>query len=208
MSEAMERVNQRLVKREVEIRQLRGEVNRLRRRAGAGRHERILNKAEIDAKTILQCRHVGYPAGRRWFAETGLISQWQYGWALGLLRMARVNDVDVSDIHTLDRAIGAVERTARRLRETGDVKLEELRRYAARSIGWAAIRTHESFVESGAVKCSVELRRRNGLAERHRLHRQSSDQIDGAAGNTLGGPSAGDSTPVLNGPANYGKIVH
>ena len=133
MSENMERIEARLIGREKEVRQLRAEVNRLRRRAGDGRHERIITKAESDAKTILQCRHIGYPAGRRWFAQTGLISAWQFGWALGLLRMARVNDLDVSDIHSLDRAIGAVERSAGRLRETGDVKLDELRRYAGKA---------------------------------------------------------------------------
>jgi hypothetical protein len=132
MSENMERIERRLIGREVEVRKLRGEVNRLRRRAAAGRHERILNNAEADAKTILQCRHVGYPAGRRWFAETGLISQWQFGWALGLLRVARVNDLDVTDIYTLDRAIGTVERAADRLRSEGDPRLIELRRYAGK----------------------------------------------------------------------------
>lgn len=94
---------------------LRAEVNEVRRKLRPGRHERVVIKAREDAKLILHLRHAQAPTSRRWLAEAGFMTPWRFGWALGLLRYARVDEMDVGTLQTLSTAIDRVESAAGRL---------------------------------------------------------------------------------------------
>ena len=99
---------------------LRAEAVDLRRRAGCGRYQRIIDRSHTDAQTVLHYRAAGLDVGRRWLNDTGVMSERRYGWALGLLRLARVDLVPV-DIAHLDRCLRRLDSTVERLHSDGDI---------------------------------------------------------------------------------------
>lgn len=112
--------SRRLAKLAAENERLRAEANELRRRHAPGRqHRRVWQTAE-DARTILHYRAAGLDVSRRWLDACGIMSQRRYGWALALLRLARVDLVPV-DIAHLDRCLRRVDATAERLLQDGDI---------------------------------------------------------------------------------------
>ena len=110
--EAAQRTTARLA---VEVEALRRELRRVRNNNRPGRHERILQRAHTDAKTILMLRQAGYAASRRWLDEAGLISAWRYGWALALLRYARLASVAPTDLEHLERSLSRLDTATGRL---------------------------------------------------------------------------------------------
>lgn len=111
--EIIDLAERRLARLEIENRRLANEVGRLREKLPPTRHEAIIIQAEHDAKTILHLRHAQFDVSRRILAATGMVSEFHYGWALGLLKAAKVQRADVSTLGGLADAISRVETTAR-----------------------------------------------------------------------------------------------
>lgn len=111
---------------------LRDEAKRLRRAAGCGRHQRIIDRTHTDAQTILHYRAAGLDVGRRWLRDSGVMSERRYGWALALLRLARC-DITPASIPHLDQCLRRVALTVERLHADDDIT-------ALRSRGNAHIR--------------------------------------------------------------------
>ncbi len=130
--EIIDLAERRLAKLELENRRLAAEVGRLRDKLPPTRHEAIVIQAAQDAKTILHLRHAQFDVSRRRLADLGLVSEFHYGWALGLLKAARVTKADVSTLDGLAAAISKVDAKANDLMVDGqgDNKLWRLRSYA------------------------------------------------------------------------------
>ena len=99
---------------------LRAEAVDLRRRAGCGRYQRIIDRSHTDAQTVLHYRAAGLDVGRRWLRDTGVMSERRYGWALALLRLARC-DITPASIEHLDQCLRRVAHTVDRLHADGDI---------------------------------------------------------------------------------------
>ena len=99
---------------------LRAEAVDLRRRAGCGRYQRIIDRSHTDAQTVLHYRAAGLDVGRRWLRDTGVMSERRYGWALALLRLARC-DITPASIEHLDQCLRRVAQTVDRLHADGDI---------------------------------------------------------------------------------------
>lgn len=133
--EIIDLAERRLAKLEVENRRLAAEMRRLRDKLPPTRHESIIHQAASDAKTILHLRHAQFDVTRRRMAVMGLVSEFHYGWALAMLRAARVNDADVSTLEGLAAAIERVEDKVKFLLDVdgqGDHKLRIMRTYAGK----------------------------------------------------------------------------
>ena len=130
--EIIDLAERRLAKLELENRRLANEVGRLREKLPPTRHEAIVIQAAQDARTILHLRHAQFDVSRRRLADMGLISEFHFGWALGLLKAAKVQRADVSTLDGLAAAISRVEAKANDLMVDGqgDNKLWRLRTYA------------------------------------------------------------------------------
>ena len=89
--------------------QLRQHANRMRRRLAPGRSERIVRNAAEDAKLILHLRHSGLRVSRRWLDETGMVSAFRYGWALGFLRACRLERTMPESLQHLSQCLHRVE---------------------------------------------------------------------------------------------------
>ena len=100
--------------------QLRQQAVELRRRVAPSQHQRIIDRSREDAALLLHYRCSGIDCGRRWLNDTGVMSERRYGWALGLLRLARVDLVPV-DIAHLDRCLRRLDSTVERLHSDGDI---------------------------------------------------------------------------------------
>ena len=99
---------------------LRAEAVDLRRRAGCGQYQRIIDRTHTDAQVILHYRAAGLDVGRRWLRDTGVMSERRYGWALALLRLARC-DITPASIEHLDQCLRRVGQTVERLHADGDI---------------------------------------------------------------------------------------
>lgn len=99
---------------------LREEAQRLRRAAGCGRHQRIIDRTHTDAQTLLHYRAAGLDVGRRWLRDSGVMSERRYGWALALLRLARC-DITPASIEHLDQCLRRVAASVERLHADGDI---------------------------------------------------------------------------------------
>lgn len=132
--EIIDLAERRLAKLELENRRLANEVGRLREKLPPTRHEAIIIQAVQDAKKILHLRYAQFDVSRRRMAEMGLISEFHYGWALGLLKAAKVVKADVSTLEALSTAISRVEAKANELMADaqGDQKLWRLRSWAGK----------------------------------------------------------------------------
>ncbi len=132
--EIIDLAERRLAKLELENRRLANEVGRLREKLPPTRHEAIIIQAVQDAKKILHLRYAQFDVSRRRMAEMGLISEFHYGWALGLLKAAKVQRADVSTLEALSSAISRVEAKANELMADaqGDQKLWRLRSWAGK----------------------------------------------------------------------------
>jgi len=106
---------------------LKREANRLREMVQPGRWDRILERAHDDARLILHLRHAGWTVSRRNMEATGLIRQQGYGWAIGLLRYADLEQTSPGSLEALDEALQRLETAAEYLRKHGDDRLVELR---------------------------------------------------------------------------------
>lgn len=113
--EIIDLAERRLAKLELENRRLANEVGRLREKLPPTRHEAIIIQALQDAKTILHLRHAQFDVSRRILSATGLVSEFHYGWALGLLKAAKVQRADVSTLAALADAISRVEMKAKEM---------------------------------------------------------------------------------------------
>ena len=112
--------SRRLAQLAAENERLRSEAASLRRRHAPGRnHRRVWQTAE-DARTILHYRAAGLDVSRRWLDACGIMSQRRYGWALALLRLARVDLVPATLVN-LDACIRRVDASAERLLQDGDI---------------------------------------------------------------------------------------
>ena len=117
----MAQAEKRIAALALENKQLRKEAARLRARVAPGRTHRIVTRAYEDARRILHYRHAGVPAGRRWMSAAGLMTQRQHGWAIALLRVARLEDVTPASIEHLDQCIHRLEVLARDIIEHEDM---------------------------------------------------------------------------------------
>ena len=93
------------------------ELGRLRERLPPTRNEGIIRQAQQDATLILHLQFADIDVSRRRLGDMGIISEYSYGWARGLLRLARVQDADVSTAGALAEAIAKVDAKARYLLE-------------------------------------------------------------------------------------------
>lgn len=115
---------------QVENARLRAQAVELRARVRPPRHERIIRQAQTDAGILLHYRHGAIPISRRWLDEAGIMSEWRYGWACGLLRYARVYDAPLPTLESLQRALGKVESKAQLLLAEADPTLFTLRAHS------------------------------------------------------------------------------
>ena len=100
---------------------LRDEANRLRRRLAPPRHHRIVDRTLEDATLIMHYRHAGMEVSRRWLDACGIMTERRYGWAVALLRLARLEHVTPGSIEHLDKCLRRLELTAERLRQDNDL---------------------------------------------------------------------------------------
>lgn len=119
-----------LARLQVENATLRAQAAELRARVRPPRHERIIRQAAQDAALLLHYKHGAIPISRRWLDEAGIMSEWRYGWACGLLRYARVYDAPLPTLEALQMALGKVERKAAQLLAEGDRELFTLRAHS------------------------------------------------------------------------------
>ena len=112
--------SRRLAQLAAENERLRSEAAALRKNYAPGRNHRRVWAAAEDARTILHYRAAGLDVSRRWLDACGIMSQRRYGWALALLRLARVDLVPV-DIAHLDRCLRKLDSTVERLLADGDI---------------------------------------------------------------------------------------
>lgn len=130
-------VSQMLTKLRIENDQLKAETRRLRKKVRPGRHEGIINRAYDNARLILHLRSAGIEVSRRRMAETGQISEWNYGWALGLLRAARLEDAYPEGLEHLNICLGRLYKTKTRLIEMeSEDAMIELRARAGKRYIW------------------------------------------------------------------------
>ena len=112
---------------------LRAEGRALRRRSAPGKCFRIVTRALEDGRVILHYRFAGLRPGRRWLNEAGVMSARRYGWAVALLRLARLEHVTPQSVEHLAQCVRRLEKTAARLIEADD--LTALRARGNRNIG-------------------------------------------------------------------------
>lgn len=110
--DVLDQAERRLAQLELENRRLAAEMERLRRKLPPTRHESIVLQAAQDAKTILHLRYAGYDVTRRRLDAMGIVSGHSYGWALAMLRAAKVIDVQPGSLAALADAVRAVEQAA------------------------------------------------------------------------------------------------
>ncbi len=126
--DAIEAADRTLAKLACENARLTAELGRLKERLPATRNERIIRQAAIDATLILHLKHADFDVSRRRLEEMGLVSGFRYGWAHGLMKLARVLDADVSTLTALADACQKVDAKARTLLEVDAGPNENLRR--------------------------------------------------------------------------------
>lgn len=100
---------------------LRAEGRALRRRVAPGPCYRIVTRAHADAVIIMHYRHAGLAPGRRWLRDAGVMSERQYGWAIALLRMARLDRITPVSLEHLDTCLRRLQLTAERLLQDDDL---------------------------------------------------------------------------------------
>lgn len=105
---AMSKMQQQIM---VENEQLKAQAARLRKRVNPGRAERIVTRAHDDARIILRYRMAGLEPSRRRVAGMGAMNENRYGWAYGLLRMAKLEDAQPETPPQMERAFVKLQRT-------------------------------------------------------------------------------------------------
>lgn len=132
--DALEAADKALTKLACENARLVKELSRLRERLPPTRNESIVLQAATDAKLLLHLRHANFDISRRRLAVMGLVSEFHYGWALAMLRAARVIETDVSTLPGLAAAIDRIDQKVTFLMEDAQSnnKLRILRGYAGK----------------------------------------------------------------------------
>ena len=126
-----------------EVAQLRREANYLRSRLPEGRHTRILRRSLDDASTILKHSHAGLPTSRRWLASAGVMSERRYAWAMGLIRLARLDGAQLDTLEDLQMALQRLNRKYASLRDSDDTELIALRSRMAKPFRLWRVRDYE-----------------------------------------------------------------
>jgi hypothetical protein len=106
---------------------LRNELALRRSAARPTRYDVILDRAYRNARKLLHYRYSRLPCDRRFLAEVGMMTTHAYGWALGLLRLANLHNVDLSTEDALAEAIDQLDAVVLHQRTYGSPKLDELR---------------------------------------------------------------------------------
>jgi len=119
----------------LEVAQLRKEARYLRSKLPPSRRRRILRRAYEDARRILHFRHAGVPTSRAVMLEDGLTER-RWHWAMGLLRYARLGNVQPRTLQELQTALDRLESRYKLLAEREDDRLLELRAHMPRSYSW------------------------------------------------------------------------
>ena len=86
----------------------------------------------VDIWVLLCLLMAQYSTSRRWLDETGLISEWRFGWALGLLRYAGLEQAHPDSLEALQAAVDSLNAATLRLRTSGTPRLHELRAKAGK----------------------------------------------------------------------------
>lgn len=100
----------RMAQLAAENRRLKRQVRTLRNRLRPGRAQRVITNAEHNARFILHARHADMPHTRRALADMGIMSEFQFGWALGLLTMCGLRSFRPSTLAELDAALRRIEK--------------------------------------------------------------------------------------------------
>ena len=111
----LDEIQRRLAHLARENARLREHARRLRAALGPGKQHRIVWNAAEDAELILHLRHAGETHSRAWLDEAGLITDWRHGWALGILRYARLATTRPRDLEHLARCIDRLNAARDRL---------------------------------------------------------------------------------------------
>jgi len=88
------------------------QLRQLRNRLRPGRSHRVIEQARQDARTILHHRHAGLPTSRRDLAALGLVSEYKFSWAFGLLSMCGLRSFTPTTLAELDAAIRRLDARA------------------------------------------------------------------------------------------------
>jgi len=136
IDDALERATRLVARMAAENRLLRAENRKLRRLAINRGRGRTLSYALADARAMLTWRWSGLSISRRACESYGMPAR-RWEWARALLLAARVLDVATNDVASgyddIDHAVAAIERTAERMAQAGDISglLMRRRRYVA-----------------------------------------------------------------------------
>lgn len=126
--DAIEAADRALAKLACENARLAAELGRLKERLPPTRNERIIRQAVQDATLVLHLRHADFDVSRRRLEDMGLVSGFRYGWAHGLMKLAKVLHADLSTLAGLQDACARVDAKARYLLEVDAGPNENLRR--------------------------------------------------------------------------------